>query len=128
MWLVMALWPQPAHRVVGEPLYTSRSSPIRFAPVTVVRGAVATAPWPLPLPLPDTGWSVPLVDSAEAWLMARFSPPDGGISSMPTWAESTRGVFSGLSCGVLMNFLLRPAGRQRDRLVVRIHPCWPALA
>src|SRR5690348_4366239 len=29
-WFVIELWPQPAHRVVGSPLYTSRVSPIKL--------------------------------------------------------------------------------------------------
>src|SRR5579883_2459075 len=101
MWLVMALWPQPAHSVVAEPLYTSRSRPKRLEPETVVRGAVATAP-PWPLPFPSTGWLVPEVEPAEAWLTARFWPSFGGTSSGPICAESTRGVLLG-SCGVLIS-------------------------
>ena len=37
MWLVMELWPHPAHNVVGAPLYTSRARPMRLT----LRGAIA---------------------------------------------------------------------------------------
>src|SRR5207245_9959529 len=33
MWLVIELWPQPAHSVVAAPLYASRASPARLTVV-----------------------------------------------------------------------------------------------
>src|SRR5579864_7888481 len=90
MWLVMALWPQPAHSVVGAPLYVSRSRPMWLWPFADGFSAVAVAVWPSS---PES-WLVPLVDPRDADSFRR-RPSSGGVSLAWIWLASTRGVFSG---------------------------------
>src|ERR1700716_2654033 len=106
MWLVMALWPQPAHSVVGPPLYSSRVRPMWLWPLTPGWDSLAATAGTLS-PL---SWLVPLVGPRAAD-SSRLRPSSGTVASAWIWLASTRGTLSGTlgslgSMGVLFFWLM----------------------